>query len=136
MKIIEIMNRSVITCHPEEALSAIVNKFKMFNISGMPVAEKKHLIGMITFRDISDFLPTPEEMCKEEPEALKQKLATNVKEIMTTPPLSLAPAATIDHAARLMVEHHINRVPIVDRDKIVGIVTRWDIIKALAETGN
>jgi CBS domain-containing protein len=136
MKIIEIMNRSVITCHPDEALSAIINKFKMFNISGMPVAEKKHLIGMITFRDVSDFLPTPEEMCEEDPSVLEQKLATKVKEIMTKPTLSLAPTATIDYAARIMVEHHINRVPVVDREKVVGIVTRWDIIKALAETGN
>jgi len=133
MKIIEIMNRSVITCHPNEALSAIINKFKMFNISGMPVAEKKHLTGMITFRDISSFLPAPEEMCKEKKSTLEKKFATHVKEIMTTPALSLAPTTTVDQAARVMVEHHINRVPVVDRDRIVGIVTRWDIIKALAE---
>jgi CBS domain-containing protein len=136
MKIIEIMNRSVITCHPNEALSAIINKFKMFNISGMPVAEKKHLTGMITFRDVSSFLPAPEEMCKEKKSTLEKKFATHVKEIMTTPALSLAPTTTVDQAARVMVEHHINRVPVVDRDRIVGIVTRWDIIKALAETGN
>ena len=134
MKIIEIMNRSVITCHPNEALSAIINKFKMFNISGMPVAEKKHLTGMITFRDVSSFLPAPEEMCKEKKSTLEKKFATHVKEIMTTPALSLAPTTTVDQAARVMVEHHINRVPVVDRDRIVGIVTRWDIIKALAET--
>jgi len=133
MKIIEIMNRAVITCHPDEALSAIINKFKMFNISGMPVAEKKHLTGMITFRDVSSFLPAPEEMCKEKKSVLEQKFATHVKEIMTTPALFLAPTATVDQAARMMVAHHINRVPVVDLDRIVGIVTRWDIIKALAE---
>ena len=39
MKVNEIMNRSVITCAPHETLSTILNKFKLFNISGMPVAE-------------------------------------------------------------------------------------------------
>jgi len=37
--------------------------------------------------------------------------------------------------AKIMVEKHINRVPIMDNEKVVGIVTRGDIIKAVAECG-
>lgn len=134
MKVNEIMNRSVITCAPHETLSTILNKFKLFNISGMPVAEKKHLIGMVTLKDIYTYFPSPEEMCGEDQEALKEKLATPVCEIMTREIHVLPPATPVDEAARIMVENHINRLPVVDRGKIVGIVTRWDIIKALAET--
>ncbi len=133
MKVNEIMNRSVITCHPNEFLSAIINKLKLFSISGMPVAEKKHLIGMITLKDIYTYFPPPEEMCKEDSAVLKEKLTTPVREIMTKEVLTLPPATPVDEAARIMVENHINRLPVVDRGKIVGIVTRWDIIKALAE---
>jgi len=134
MKVYEIMNRSVTTCHPNETISTIINKFKLFNISGMPVAEKKRPVGMITYRDISNYLPPPEEMCKEPAEVLKEKFATPVKEIMTKKVISCSHATPVDEAARIMVEHRINRLPVVDREKIVGIVTRWDIIKALAET--
>ncbi len=134
MKVYEIMNRSVITCAPHETLSTILNKFKLFNISGMPVAEKKHLVGMITLKDIYGFFPPPEEMCGENQEVLKEKLATPVHEIMTREIHVLPPATPVDEAARIMVENRINRLPVVDRGKIVGIVTRWDIIKALAET--
>ncbi len=133
MKVHEIMNRSVTTCHPNESLSVIINKFKLFKISGMPVAEKKRPVGMITYRDIYDYLPPPEEICKEDPEVLSKKFATPVKEIMTKEVVACSPATPVDEAARLMVEHHVNRLPVVDRDRIVGIVTRWDIIKALAE---
>jgi len=133
MKVHEIMNRSVTTCHPDEPVSVIINKFNLFNISGMPVAEKKRLVGIITYRDIYSFLPPPEEMCQEDPEERKEKFATPVRKIMTTDVVTCSPATPVDEAARLMVEYRVNRLPVVDRDRIVGIVTRWDIIKALAE---
>ncbi len=135
MKVNEIMNRSVITCYPHETLSAIINKMKLFNISGMPVAEKKRLVGMITLKDIYQFLPPPEEMCREEAASLEKKLVTPVGEIMTREVLTLTPATPVDDAAKIMVKNRVNRLPVLDRGKIVGLVTRWDIIKALAETG-
>ncbi len=133
MKVHEIMNRSVITCHPDEALSTILNKLKLFKISGMPVAEKKRPVGMITYRDIYSFLPPPEEICKESSEVLEVKFATPIREIMTKEIITCFPSTPVDTAAALMVENDINRIPVVDRGRIVGIVTRWDIIKALAE---
>lgn len=133
MKVHEIMNRSVTTCHPNESILTIINKFKLFDISGMPVVEKKRPVGMITYRDISNYLPPPEEMCKEPAEVLKEKFATPVREIMTKKVIACSPATPVDVAARLMVKHRINRLPVVDQGKIVGIITRWDIIKALAE---
>ncbi len=133
MKVNEIMNRSVITCHPHENLSAIVNKMKLFNISGMPVAEKKRLVGMITLKDIYGYLPPPEEMCNEDAAVLKSKLSTPVGEIMKREVRTVMPATPVDEAAKIMVMNRINRLPVMDRGKIVGIVTRWDIIQALAE---
>ena len=133
MKVHEIMNRSVITCYPHESLSTLMNKFKLFKISGMPVAEKRRLEGMITLKDIYGYFPPPEEMCGEDAAVLREKLATPVKEIMTKEVISCPPATPVDEVARLMVDHRVNRLPVVDRGKIIGIVTRWDIIKALAE---
>ncbi len=52
MKVAEVMNKSVVTCHPLEKLRVIVNKLDLFHISGMPVVEKGVLVGVISQTDI------------------------------------------------------------------------------------
>ncbi|WP_429925739.1 CBS domain-containing protein (plasmid) [Agrobacterium vitis] len=54
-----------------------------------------------------------------------------VNEVMTSPAVSVAPETTIDDAAFRMADHNIKRLPVVHNDKVVGIVTRSDIMRAL-----
>lgn len=123
MKVMEIMNKDVITCHPSEPLSVIINKFELFNIAGMPVVEKGKLVGIICQSDI-----------------LKRVKSENfqnltVKDVMVTDVICASPLESVINVAKIMVEKGVNRVPIVEDEKIVGIVTRGDIIKAVAECG-
>jgi tRNA nucleotidyltransferase (CCA-adding enzyme) len=123
MKVVELMNKNVVTCHPSETLSVIVNKFELFNIAGMPVVEKGKLVGIICQSDILKGLKT----------GTMQELTVKdvmVKDVITAP--STESAVSI---ARMMVERNINRVPILENNVVVGIVTRGDIIKAVAECG-
>jgi len=123
MKVVELMNRNVVTCHPAEKLSVIVNKFELFNIAGMPVVEKGKLVGIICQSDILKGLKN----------STMQDLA--VKDVMVTNVVFVSPTESVVTVARMMVEKHINRIPIVENDTVVGIVTRGDIIKAVAECG-
>jgi CBS domain-containing protein len=123
MKVVELMNRNIVTCHPSEALTTIINKFELFNIAGMPVVEKGKIIGIICQSDILKKLKEgalPELVVKD----------AMVREVITAPPTE-----SVVTIARLMIEKNINRVPIVENDRVVGIVTRGDIIKAVAECG-
>ncbi len=52
MKVVELMNKDVVTCRPSEPLSVIINKFELFNIAGMPVVDKGKLVGIICQSDI------------------------------------------------------------------------------------
>ena len=52
MKVAEVMNKNVVTCHPTEKLAVIVNKLELFHIAGMPVVEKGSIVGMISQTDI------------------------------------------------------------------------------------
>jgi CBS domain-containing protein len=54
---------------------------------------------------------------------------------MITNVFCVSPTESVVVVARLMVENHINRIPIMENDNVVGIVTRGDIIKAVAECG-
>jgi CBS domain-containing protein len=54
---------------------------------------------------------------------------------MVTNVVVVSPTESAIVVARIMVEKHINRIPIIENDIVVGIVTRGDIIKAVAECG-
>jgi CBS domain-containing protein len=117
------MNKNVVTCHPTEKLSVIVNKLELFNIAGMPVVEKGKLIGIICQSDILKGLKT----------STMQDLT--VKDVMETNVVFVSPTESVVVVSRIMVDKHINRIPIVENESVVGIVTRGDIIKAVAECG-
>lgn len=123
MKVVELMNKNVVTCHPSEKLNIILNKLELFKIAGMPVVDKGRLVGMISQSDLLRGLKAG---------AIDDQSVADVmtKEVITVPPTESAIVV-----AKLMVEKRINRIPIVDNDKVVGIVTRGDIIKAVAECG-
>lgn len=123
MKVLEIMNKDVVTCHPSETLAVIINKFELFNITGMPVVEKGKIVGIICQSDI----------LKKVKEDNFQKLI--VRDIMVQKVIYAPPTESVFNIAKIMVEKKINRVPIVENENIVGIVTRGDIIKAVAECG-
>jgi CBS domain-containing protein len=123
MKVVELMNRNVVTCHPSETLAVIVNKFELFSIAGMPVVDKGKLVGIICQSDVLRGLKWGE----------MQKLI--VKDVMVKDVISAPPTESAVNLARIMVEKSVNRIPIVENDAVVGIVTRGDIIKAVAECG-
>jgi len=50
---------------------------------------------------------------------------------MVRDPLLVPPTMTISKAMALMVEHHVNRLPVVENGEVVGILTRYDILRAL-----
>jgi len=124
MKVVELMNKNVVTCHPSETLAVIINKFELFNIAGMPVVEKGKLVGIICQSDVLRGLKSGGNV---------QQIT--VKDVMVHDVITAPPTESVVEIARLMIEKQINRVPIVENDVIVGIVTRGDIIKAVAECG-
>lgn len=58
-----------------------------------------------------------------------------VRDVMVTDVITVTPLESAVNAARIMVERHINRIPVVENDSLVGIVTREEIIRAVAECG-
>lgn len=123
MKVVELMNKNAVTCHPSEKLNIILNKLELFKIAGMPVVDKGRLVGIVSQSDILKGLKTG---------TIND---VSVADVMTTDVITVPPTESAIVVAKLMVEKHINRIPIVDNEKVVGIVTRGDIIKAVAECG-
>jgi len=118
MKVAEVMNKDVVTCHPSEKLTVIINKFELFHIAGMPVIEKGNLVGIICQTDIL-------RVAKEGP--IQDFI---VKDVMTKDVVAVSPTDSAVHVAKLMIEKKVNRIPVVENLKVVGIVTRYDLIRA------
>ncbi|MFA5331735.1 MAG: CBS domain-containing protein [Methanoregula sp.] len=83
---------------------------------GFPVIERDMLIGMVTLTDINRTSPIDRE-------------AMQVKDIMTKDVIVLPPTASVMDALKVMTMKNIGRIPVVQDDRIVGIVTRTDILK-------
>ncbi len=120
MKVSDIMNRNVITCYPHEKLPVIMNKFELFHITGMPVVEKGLLVGIISATDV---LKVARSGGIED---------VAVEDVMTREVASVQKTDSAVSAAKIMVEKGINRLPVVENRRVIGIVTRDDIIKAVA----
>jgi CBS domain-containing protein len=83
---------------------------------GFPVVERDTLIGMVTLADVNRMASIDRE-------------AMQVRDIMTRDPITLPPTAPVIDALKIMSAHNFGRIPVVHEGKILGIVTRTDIIK-------
>jgi CBS domain-containing protein len=60
--------------------------------------------------------------------------ARKVEEIMSRDPITVELTAPIAHACHLLTQHRIKRLPVIDKDKLVGIIGRADVVRALAQS--
>ena len=94
----------------------VLKILKRTGISGVPVIKNKKLVGIITRKDL---LQKPEE--------------TQLGLLMTAKPITIAPDADIKEAARLLVTHRIRRLPVVENNKLLGLLSVTDLIHAIAQ---
>jgi CBS domain-containing protein len=125
----EIMSTELVTCSPEDEVDNVWRLMQNRSFAGLPVVNGGRVVGMVTQKDLLEsgvIFPTFE--------AKKGRFKTppKISSVMKTLVISLPPTATIKEAAKLMIEKNIGRVPVVDgKGKIIGIVDREDVVKAL-----
>ena len=117
MKIKSIMTKTIVFISPEDTVILAAQLMKKHNVGSIPVCRDKKVIGIITDRDI----------------ALKavangsNPATLNVSEIMSSHPILGDPEMDVIEAGKIMGDNQIRRLPIVENDKIVGIVSLGDI---------
>ena len=117
MKIKEVMTKSVATLNENDTVEHAAHLMKEHNIGSVPICCGEKVIGIITDRDIA-------LRCVAEGENCKNK---NVRTIMTSNPVLGNPEMEVQDATRVMSERQIRRLPIVDNNSLVGIVSLGDI---------
>jgi len=147
MKVKDLMTKNVISVKPDESLGDVADKFMGNKISGAPVLDGEDLVGVISKADILKQLSTAGSMHEllvavsglweknkknNNMDYLKKVSERIVSDVMSRHVVTVDPESSIERAARLMVNRNINRLPVVENKKLLGIVARGDLVKALA----
>ena len=112
----DIMVRDVASATLPGSRDEILKVLKNKHISGVPVIKDSKVVGIVTRTNL---LQNPEE----------EQLAL----LMTRNPITISPGSALQTAARLLLEHRIRRLPVVDEGKLVGLVTVADVVATIAD---
>jgi CBS domain-containing protein len=143
MKIEALMTKDVLTVGPDAPLKDVAAMLSEKRISGAPVCDRDNIVlGVISEADIirkeQGLAPEVHGITRWLARLFDGELdkveARTVREAMTAPAMTVRPFDPVSKAARLMVEHRINRLPVAVDGKLVGIVTRADLVRAFHRT--
>jgi CBS domain-containing protein len=144
MNVAALMSTNIVSVLPSTTLADAVRIMLANHVSGLPVLESDGtLVGMITEGDL--LRRTELESEDKQPSWLKVFLmlstvaadyvATHgrrVSEVMTTHPIYVSPATDLAEASRLMLHKHVKRLPVLKAGRMVGVISRADVLRALA----
>ncbi|HPT37955.1 MAG TPA: CBS domain-containing protein [Methanothrix sp.] len=152
MKVRDVMNVKPVTVQAEAPVSEAAKLLRKNKISGMPVLDGEKLVGVVSESDLlrllsveedegSLWLPSPFEIFEvpfrdlvkweKMHVALDEIPNKKVMHVMSRNLHEVSPDDSIEEAAGIMTRHRINRLPVVEDGRLVGIVTRGDIISGL-----
>ncbi|HEY9611490.1 chloride channel protein [Allocoleopsis sp.] len=120
----DVMQRRVETLSAQMNLEEAVQAFSHSQHRNFPVVEKGKLVGIITQKDLADIA--------------KERLGgkKTVRELMTPEPVTVHPTDTLAHVLHLLNRYNLSCLPVTEGRKLVGIITRSDIIRAEADHFN
>lgn len=143
MNVADVMTRPVISVTPQTPIAEVARLMLQHRISGLPVVDRDGaVVGIITEGDLLrraetgtqrrhprwlEFLVAPGRLAREYADANARKAG----EVMTEDVASVAPGDTLDAVVRLMEGRRIKRLPVIDNGRLVGIVSRANLVRAL-----
>jgi CBS domain-containing protein len=144
----EIMERDPVTAGPDDDVESVIRLLREHELPGVPVVDGDgRCIGIVTesdlvLRDQQADLHLPYhldimggviwlESMKHFEGRLRKAFASSVSEMMTSDPITVTPETEVSEAGRLISERGHNRLPVVEDGRLVGVVTRLDVLEAL-----
>ena len=129
----ERMTRNPVTITEDTSLDDALHLMRERKVRRFPILDTTgHLVGIISDKDLLHAAPSPAStLSVYEMHYLLAKLT--VKKVMSSPVITVSPDMPLEDAARIMADNKIGGLPVLDGDKLVGIITETDIFKILLE---
>jgi acetoin utilization protein AcuB len=126
------MTSSPITITPDTSFSEAFRAMRENGIRHLPVVEKEKLIGVVARTDLLHASPSPAtSLSVFEISYLLANL--HLREVMSTPPITVSQDAPLEEAARVMVEKKIGCLPVMRNGELAGLITETDIFEVFVE---
>jgi CBS domain-containing protein len=147
----QIMRRDVPEIGPDDSVARVAKTMADHHLAGLPVVENGEVIGIITESDIiqreADIdAPTPVPFLDAifvadagplYEDEVRRALAIDARMLMSAPVTNIRQSATLTEVATVMIDRHLKVLPVLDdEDRLVGIVTRADLVRVIAELEN
>src|SRR5262249_9235982 len=130
MSVAQWMTKSVMTIKPKDTLRHARERLAKYRINQLPVVVDEKLVGIVTDRDIRDAYPSSLRLFYgKDIDEFGDSHA--VEEIMTYNVISITPQTPLREAAQLLRRQRFGALPVVEHGKLVGIITRSDVLDAL-----
>jgi CBS domain-containing protein len=128
----DIMTTEVTTLGRNDSLQLVKDIMTLGRVRHFPVTEDGKVVGVVSQRDL--YKASLGSVMKYGEKAQRAFLeGIVVKEVMSDPPITIAPHASVQEAARLMMEKKIGCLPVLEGAQLVGLVTETDMLKLIVE---
>ncbi|HII00254.1 TPA: CBS domain-containing protein [Methanosarcinaceae archaeon] len=129
------MTRNVVIAHEDALLEEIFALFEKHSYHTLPILNsEKKLVGIIDQDIVLEILLFSQiPRAKHTHLAAVRSLGVHAKDIMITHPMTIAPDSSLTYAANLMMKHRFDRVCITEDEKLVGIISKRDIVKEVSK---
>jgi CBS domain-containing protein len=122
-EILKVKGSALYTIAPDGKLAEAVSVMSQNNMGSLVVIDKGRMVGMLTFREILGALDKGRGALGE----------TKVGEIMERDPVIASPGMEVNDLRRTMIESGARYLPVMERDKLIGVVSFRDVAKAVLE---
>jgi len=146
LKVRDLMTSDVVTVRPTTPIKDVAKLLVEHRISGMPVVDPGgRLIGVVSEGDLLFKEHEPDSIERrplarifgdsaETRSELNKVLALTAGDAMTTPAITISAEAPIAEAAGTMTRSRVNRLPVVEGETLVGVISRADVVRAIVQT--
>lgn len=156
-KVKDLMEVNVICVKPDDSIFEVAKIFEEKNITGAPVVDGEKVVGVISVSDIVRFMSlnlSEKEIFSHDPDSLSllflnmikigkdymnfkkevERISkTQVRDLMSEHIASVTTEMTLFEVAALMEKYDVNRLPVIENEKLIGIITKSDLLKALID---
>jgi len=148
MKVRDIMTTDVVSVTPGTSVNEVAKVMGARDISGVPVVDETGVVvGIVTeldlivrntrldmphFFQILDLGAIPLELPSQYQQRLRHMLGTRAEDVMSREVVAIGPDDSVEALAELMVKRRVNPVPVVEDGRLVGVVSRADLIDMMA----
>jgi acetoin utilization protein AcuB len=126
------MTSNPISVSPEAVFPEAMNLLRQNKIRRLPVLDNGELVGIVVEKDLLSYQPSPAtSLSVYEMYYLLERL--RMRQMMTHPVVTVGGDCPLEEAARIMVERRIGSLPVMQADRLVGIITETDIFRTMVE---